>query len=52
MMKIPCDAPQCRELFDSTLELKMHRLESHYQYFFELSNGNEKLLERYMGVLK
>jgi hypothetical protein len=50
MIKIPCEV--CKVVFDSTLELKIHRLENHYQYYFELVNGDEVLLLRCMGVLK
>ena len=52
MIKIPCEIIGCNDSFDSTLELKAHRLDNHYQHYFELSNGDEILLLRYMGVLK
>jgi len=52
MIKIPCDVIGCKIFFDSVAELHEHRLENHYQYYFELVDGNEKLLLRYMGVLK
>ena len=52
MIKIPCEISNCKLVFGSTLELREHRLDNHYQHYFELSNGNEKLLQRFMGVLK
>jgi len=52
MIKIPCSILGCNVSFDSVAELHEHRLDNHYQYYFELSNGNEKLLQRYMGVMK
>lgn len=52
MMKIPCSVLGCNRFFDSVLELKTHRLDDHFQYYFELAGGNEKLLLRYMGVIR
>jgi len=52
MMKILCKIKGCNQMFDSVLEIHIHRVESHYQHFFELVNGNEKLLQRYMNVMR
>jgi len=52
MIKIPCEVIGCKIFFDTVLELHEHRLDNHYQYYFELSNDNEILLLRYMGVMK
>ena len=52
MIKISCEVSNCNVLFDSVLELHEHRLDNHYQYYFELAKGDETLLLRYMGVLK
>ena len=52
MIKISCEESNCNVSFDSVLELHEHRLDNHYQYYFELVNGDEVLLLRCMGVLK
>ena len=52
MLKITCDVVGCLLFFDSVLELKIHRLDNHYQRYFDLTNGDEVLLLRYMGTLK
>jgi hypothetical protein len=49
---IPCNVPNCKLYCESVLELHEHRLDNHYQYYFELVDGDEILLLRYMGVLK
>ena len=52
MIKISCEVSNCNVLFDSALELHEHRLDNHYQHYFELVDGDEVLLQRYTGVLK
>lgn len=52
MIKIPCNVSGCNTVFDSTLELKMHNFDNHYNYFLEKSKGNNVILKRNVGVLK
>lgn len=51
MMQVLCEVKGCNLLFDSVLQLREHRLDNHFQHYFELANGNEKLLLRYMSVI-
>ena len=51
MMQVLCEVKGCNLLFDSVSQLREHRLDNHFQHYFELANGNEKLLLRYMSVI-
>ncbi len=51
-MKILCNVSDCQEMFDSVLQLREHRLSDHYQHYFELADGDVRLLQRFMEVLR
>ena len=52
MMNIPCNIKGCKELSDSTLELKLHNRENHFDYYKEQSKGDDILLLRNVDALK